>query len=78
MPTQQQGEKTIAFVLYPELTVFDLVGPLQVLTALSTIAPEYRTVGVGERVEPMYTDIPGEMTAWSCALPNPGPRARRR
>jgi transcriptional regulator GlxA family with amidase domain len=61
MPTEEQGEKTIAFVLYPELTVFDLVGPLQVLTALSTIAPEYRTVVVGERVEPMDTDIPGEM-----------------
>ena len=61
MPTQQQGEKTIAFVLYPELTVFDLVGPLQVLTALSTIAPEYQTVVVGERAEPMDTDIPGEM-----------------
>ena len=61
MPTQQQGVKTIAFVLYPELTVFDLVGPLQVLTALSTIAPEYQTVVVGERAEPMDTDIPGEM-----------------
>ncbi len=61
MPTEKQGEKTIAFVLYPELTVFDLVGPLQVLTTLSAIAPEYRTVVVGERVEPMDTDIPGEM-----------------
>jgi transcriptional regulator GlxA family with amidase domain len=61
MSTEEQGEKTIAFVLYPGLTVFDLVGPLQVLTALSTIAPEYRTVVVGERVEPMDTDIPGEM-----------------
>ena len=61
MPTEGQGEKTIAFVLYPGLTVFDLVGPLQVLTALGTIAPEYRTVVVGERVEPMDTDIPGEM-----------------
>jgi len=61
MPTEGQGEKTIAFVLYPGLTVFDLVGPLQVLTALGTIAPEYRTVVVGERVEPMDTDVPGEM-----------------
>jgi transcriptional regulator GlxA family with amidase domain len=48
-------------VLYPGLTVFDLTGPLQVLTALSAIAPEYRTVVVAERVEPMDTDIPGEM-----------------
>jgi transcriptional regulator GlxA family with amidase domain len=57
----EQNEKTIAFVLYPGLTLFDLVGPLQVLTALSAIAPEYRTVVVAERVEPMDTDIPGEM-----------------
>ena len=61
MPTEEQSEKLIAFVLYPELTVFDLTGPLQVLTALSAITPEYRTVVVGERVEPMDTDIPGEM-----------------
>jgi transcriptional regulator GlxA family with amidase domain len=61
MSTEEQGEKTIAFVLYPGLTVFDLTGPLQVLTALSAIAPEYRTVVVAERVEPMDTDIPGEM-----------------
>jgi transcriptional regulator GlxA family with amidase domain len=61
MSTEEQGEKTIAFVLYPGLTMFDLTGPLQVLTALSAIAPEYRTVVVAERVEPMDTDIPGEM-----------------
>ena len=41
--------------------MFDLVGPLQVLSALSAIAPEYRPVVVSERVEPMDTDIPGEM-----------------
>src|SRR5215213_1766877 len=57
MPTEEQAEKTIAFVLYPGLTVFDLTGPLQVLTALSAIAPEYRIVIVGERVEPTDTDI---------------------
>jgi transcriptional regulator GlxA family with amidase domain len=61
MPTEEQTEKTIAFVLYPGLTVFDMTGPLQVLTALSEIAPEYRTVVVAERVEPIDTDIPGEM-----------------
>jgi transcriptional regulator GlxA family with amidase domain len=37
--------------------VFDLAGPLQVLSTLSAIAPEYRTVVVGERVEPTDTDI---------------------
>lgn len=63
----QTATKTIAFVLYPGLTVFDLTGPLQVLTALSVIiAPEYRTVVVAERVEPMDTDIPGAMKV----LPN--------
>ncbi len=41
--------------------MFDLVGPLQVLSALSEVAPEYRPVVVAERVEPMDTDIPGEM-----------------
>ncbi len=57
MAAEQENQKTIAFVLYPGLTVFDLTGPLQVLTALSAIAPEYRTVVVGERVEPTDTDI---------------------
>jgi transcriptional regulator GlxA family with amidase domain len=57
MATEQENQKTIAFVLYPGLTVFDLTGPLQVLSALSAIAPEYRTVIVGERVEPTDTDI---------------------
>ena len=61
MTTEGQNEKTIAFVLYPGLTVLDLTGPLQVLTALSELAPEYRTVVVAERVEPTDTDIPGEM-----------------
>ena len=61
MPREGKETKTIAFVTYPGLTVFDLTGPLQVLTALSEIAPEYRTVVVAERVEPMDTDIPGEM-----------------
>jgi transcriptional regulator GlxA family with amidase domain len=61
MATEEQDRKTIAFVLYPGLTVFDMTGPLQVLTALSEIAPEYHTVVVAERVEPVDTDIPGEM-----------------
>jgi transcriptional regulator GlxA family with amidase domain len=57
MVAEQENQKTIAFVLYPGLTVFDLTGPLQVLTALSAIAPEYRTVVVGEHAEPTDTDI---------------------
>jgi len=46
-------EKVIALVLFPDLTLLDLVGPLQVLKGLP--AP-YRTVVVGERKEPMATD----------------------
>src|SRR3712207_968009 len=61
MTAEAQNEKTIAFVLYPGLTVLDLTGPLQVLATLSEIAPEYRTVVVAERVEPTDTDIPGEL-----------------
>src|ERR687890_713803 len=61
MSTEEQNEKTIAFVLYPGLTVLDLTGPLQVLTTLSEITPEYRPVVVAERAEPTDTDIPGEM-----------------
>ena len=57
MATEREGQKTIAFVLYPGLTVFDLAGPLQIFTGLSELVPEYRTVVVGERVEPMNTDI---------------------
>lgn len=51
------GEKTIAVVLYPGLTVLDLVGPLQVLTVLEQLAPQYRVAVVGARAEPMGTDV---------------------
>jgi transcriptional regulator GlxA family with amidase domain len=61
MTAVAQNEKTIAFVLYPGLTVLDLTGPLEVLSTLSAIAPEYRTVVVAERLEPTDTDIPGQM-----------------
>jgi putative intracellular protease/amidase len=46
-------EKTIALLAFPELTLLDLVGPLQVLRGLP---PPFRTVVVGERTEPMATD----------------------
>jgi len=54
---EQNQQKTIAFVLYPGLTVFDLAGPLQIFTGVSQLAPQYRTVVVAKRVEPMDTDI---------------------
>jgi putative intracellular protease/amidase len=54
-PAPKEGgtDKTIAFVLFPDLTLLDLVGPLQVLKGLP---PPFRTTVVGERAEPMATD----------------------
>ena len=49
-------QREIAFVLYPGLTVLDLVGPLQVLTMLQRLALGYRTVAVWARREPVPTD----------------------
>lgn len=56
MPTEGQHEKVIAFVLYPGLTVFDITGPLQVISRLTRMRPEIRPVVVGERIAPMPTD----------------------
>lgn len=57
MTAAEQREKTIAFVLYPGLTLLDLVGPLQPLTVLERFAPQFRTVVVADRLEPMATDV---------------------
>ncbi len=57
-PRHEAPVKTIAFVQYPGLTPLDIVGPLQVLSLLSHLAPGYDTVVVGERIEPMATDTP--------------------
>src|SRR5918993_1430015 len=72
-PEEQKQQKTIAFVLYPGLTVFDLAGPLQIFTGVSELVPEYRTVVVGERVEPTDTDIRVKMipTHTFEEVPNP-------
>jgi transcriptional regulator GlxA family with amidase domain len=51
------SQKTIAVVLYPGLAALDFIGPLQVLKALEQFAPGYRVVVVGERAEPMNTDV---------------------
>lgn len=48
----------IAFVVYDGLTPLDLVGPLQVFSALEMFAPQYRPVVVGESLEPVATDCP--------------------
>ena len=58
MPGQEK--KLIAFTLYPGVTPLDLVGPLTVLRDLKLGSP-YRTVVVGERIEPLDTDTPLQM-----------------
>jgi transcriptional regulator GlxA family with amidase domain len=50
-------KKIVAFTLYPGVTPLDLVGPLTVLRELGPGWP-FRTVVVGERVEPMDSDTP--------------------
>jgi transcriptional regulator GlxA family with amidase domain len=52
----QSPARDIAFVIYPGLTVFDLVGPLQVFSALSRIAPQFRPRVVAEQKGPITTD----------------------
>ncbi len=52
----QSPAREIAFVIYPGLTVFDLVGPLQVFSALSRIAPQFRPRVVAEQAGPITTD----------------------
>lgn len=52
----QSPARDIAFVIYPGLTVFDLVGPLQVFSALSRIAPQFRPRVIAEQAGPITTD----------------------
>jgi transcriptional regulator GlxA family with amidase domain len=61
MATQEHN--TVAFVLYPGLTLLDLVGPLQVFASLRRFNDQYRPVVVAERLEPMPTDGPLTVTA---------------
>ncbi len=56
MSKDEKGEKQIAFVLYPGLTLLDMVGPLTVLKYLGDHG--YQMVIVSERVEPVETDSP--------------------
>jgi transcriptional regulator GlxA family with amidase domain len=58
-----QAQQTVAFVLYPGLTLLDLVGPLQVFASLRRFTQQYRPVVVAERLEPMPTDGPLTVTA---------------
>jgi transcriptional regulator GlxA family with amidase domain len=58
-----QAQKTVAFVLYPGITLLDLVGPLQVFSSLRQFNDQYRPVVVGERMGPLSTDGPLRVTA---------------
>ena len=49
------AKKRIAFVTYPGITLLDLVGPL---TVLNRLGANYEVVLVGEKREPMATDLP--------------------
>ncbi|MGW7537378.1 DJ-1/PfpI family protein [Amycolatopsis sp. NPDC054798] len=51
-------QKTFAFVVYPGLTVLDLVGPLQAITAYAAADPSVRVAVVGETLETTDTDTP--------------------
>jgi transcriptional regulator GlxA family with amidase domain len=53
-----QEPKTVAFVLYPGITLLDMVGPLQVFSVLRSFNDQYQPVVVAERIEPMPTDTP--------------------
>ncbi len=48
-------KKVIAFVVYPEVTPLDLVGPLQAIKALENFGP-FEVVTVSENREPVSTD----------------------
>jgi transcriptional regulator GlxA family with amidase domain len=54
--------KTLAFVLYPGITPLDLVGPLQVLSALAQIDSSFEVIVVGQDLAPMDTDTPLKLT----------------
>lgn len=54
--------KTLAFVLYPGITPLDMVGPLQVLSALAQIDPSFEVVVVGRDLRPSGTDTPLKLT----------------
>ena len=73
MAAEKNNQKTIAFAVYPGLTLFDLAGPLQVFAGVSRLAPEHRTVVVGESTEPADTDLGVKMipTHTFEEVPNP-------
>ena len=65
------NDKTIAFVLYPGLTPLDLIGPLQVMSALEAVEemfgvePRHHVVVVAEELDAVPTDTPVRVAATS-------------
>ena len=70
---EQTGPKEIAFIVYPGLTPLDLVGPLQVITALTLFTQDYRPVVAGETLDPVETDGPVKLVPDKtfAEVPNP-------
>jgi transcriptional regulator GlxA family with amidase domain len=54
--------KDIAFILYPGLTVLDLVGPLQVMNSMCERTTGFRTVVVAKEEKLVETDLPLKIT----------------
>jgi transcriptional regulator GlxA family with amidase domain len=66
-------EKVLAFPVYPGVTPLDLIGPLTVLKTPGIGGTRYRTVVVGEHVEPLATDTPLQLhpVATFAEVPDP-------
>lgn len=58
MAEEQARPTQIAFVVYPGLTLLDLVGPLQVLGVLETLGFGFEVETVGETLDAVNTDVP--------------------
>jgi transcriptional regulator GlxA family with amidase domain len=54
--------KEIAFILYPGLTLLDLVGPLQVLNSMCERSHGFRTVVVAKDIGAVEVDLPLKLT----------------
>lgn len=66
-------DKQIAFVVYDGLTPLDLVGPLQVMSALERFSPEHKVFVVGRTLDAISTDTPLRIapTATFADVPSP-------
>jgi transcriptional regulator GlxA family with amidase domain len=54
--------KDIAFILYPGLTLLDLVGPLQVMSSMCERNHQFRTVVVAKDLDTVKVDVPLRLT----------------